>query len=461
MENDESAAAETQPPRIDDDVLDAARKARSAAAILGARKVYTRLLRETVDAEYAQAVGAIRQFNGGGAAEEAAKRAVVDINSYQVWDYVLVDSEYSDSVLSWVAGGTFAGCLVAATVHVVQEFSWSRLGLGALYLVVALASAFGTFLLLLLISESRLITARSWRNGIGTLILVASGYGLLDLYRIGSFWSEAIFVGAFFSFTLLLLVAMVTQVSRVVIALTYRHTWSRYTDQEIVQSLASVLHRLDQAEKASNGQGARGDLAGHSIRAGSTLNHVASCMEDRLPRWFGLGEGTALQTSVRQQLSGVADHVRVLAHRCLLPRAGDYEQLRESVSKLLISAARGELGAWESIDVTGAPEQTSSPREVPRRRLRLGGGLLQLIPLVLVTAGIAFLYRSNPKSSLLAPEIVGPLMAAAFAYLSTMILSGIGPGSRAAPGPDGVSGPDRPALSARIGRKVERPALPG
>jgi hypothetical protein len=74
--------------------------------------------------------------------------------------------------------------------------------------------------------------------------------------------------------------------------------------------------------------------------------------------------------------------------------------------------------------------------------------LLKLLPLFVVAAGLVLLYQKDPKSNLLDPEIVGPLAAAAFAYLTTMIVSSFQHNNQEHPDPTKPKG----GLTKRLGK---------
>jgi hypothetical protein len=284
------------------------------------------------------------------------------------------------------------------------------------------------------------------------LLLSAIGYGLSYLYRWETLWGAAIFAGIASATAVVLVLAVLLQLARTAVGATYRYTWSTFTAEEIIESLASAAASIDDADAAYKDSDKFPTAVWYQTRAARTLNHVASCIEQYLPGWMGLNDQPALRGAVLPQLLGVAAHVRKLAYQCLLPQPDTRDTVKLEIYGLLVSSACGHWGTWQS---TTAPdsyearvaEQVGVAQQSRLFSLRnLGGVLMKLIPLILVTAGLLLLYRSDPKSKLLDPNVVGPLTAAAFAYLTTMIVSGVNPR------PDPAR-PSRPGLKERIGKR--------
>ncbi|MEV6305413.1 hypothetical protein AB0M02_38785 [Actinoplanes sp. NPDC051861] len=422
----------TAPPVTDAD-LDRVARARFAAWLLGARGVYQRLLRQTVESEFARARTAFRGTEGDAVAEGAARNAVIGINSYQVWRLVLTDQENVDNVLARAVLSIATGCLLGAAHFVWQDPSWTRLVPAAVFAGIAVVTAAFVFGLAIAASESRVPGSKRMRNALGAIFFGAAGILLAYLYQEDSFWSDAVFTGAASATGCLFLLAVGAQIARVTVGMMYRYTWSRFPAEEIVQSLAMTLTDLDQATASFRDPEDFPSAVYHQINAGLSLNHVADCMERYLPRAMGLAEKPALSAVVLPGLTGAANHTRALAQRCLLPGPGTHDALRDDVSELLVHAARGHWGAWESRTV---PE----PAHTPRRRTRLPGAtMLRLAPVLLVFAGLILLYRNYPRSSLLEPEIVGPIAAAAFVYLTSMLATGVSPRHSEVSPPDSTS----------------------
>jgi hypothetical protein len=435
---------QSPPPLFDEASLS---KAKLLARLLRASSTYRRLLHEDVERQLAQVDDAFRDQESEIVARAAAKNAVIGINAYQVWEKVLSDIDTVDTVYSYLLSVVLLSCAGSAGYYYYNysdNFSWIRVGAALVYLVIAVVCAVLTLLILLLISEAKFPRSRKWRNACAILLFAIVGYGLFRLSHWETLWGQAMYAGAGLALAALFIMAVLLQVARATLGVMWRYTWSEFTAEEIIQSLAVALTYVDEAEATYKDSTAFPSAVWYQAKVARTLDHVAFCMERYLPRTLLLDDEPALREVVLPQLLGVAACVRKLAHQALLRLpdapigAGPEVSTRNSVkidisnsvkteiSKLLVSSARGEWGSWglNAARLAGEPKVNFS--DAPNRRFwlnSLGAVLLKLVPLIVVAAGLVLLYQKDPKSNLLAPEIVGPLAAAAFAYLTTMIVS--------------------------------------
>ncbi|MEQ0565701.1 hypothetical protein ABJI51_42055 [Amycolatopsis sp. NEAU-NG30] len=391
---------------ISDDELAQYAKGRFVLWALRLRPTYYRLLREGHGPE-ALCASELAQRLAPDNTELPGKirDSVFRIGAYQIWSRVQQSDEVVDKVLAFMFYAVLAGTLGGAVFHADGSF-WRRL----LYAVVAFLTSGLVALAGLLLSDVR--TPRSRRT---RALAVLLGFGALMaagwwLSRWQSVWGLGLSAGIFIAAAALFALAILYQVANALVQSAFRISWTKWTAAELTQTLA-VTHwsLLNEPEP-------------YCLQsASSRLQHVSLCVERFLPQYLTMTFPRPSATSAlhhdHREFAEVAATIRLLARECLLPKSATRTAVADKVGRLLTTAAQGQWGEWEKT----APEEAE--RSARRWRwitgaLRFGLGVL---PLVVVTVGALYLYRTNPASPLLKAEVLAPVLVATLGFLTASL----------------------------------------
>ncbi|WP_125591923.1 hypothetical protein [Amycolatopsis balhimycina] len=397
-------------PPVTDEVLISYAKGRFLMSALGLRWTYYRLLREKSDRDVQAASTVTRSLKPGDPELllDRIRDSTLRVGGYQIWGDVQKGDEIVDRAVAFVIVAVLSSTLGETLFYVDGSF-WRRL----LYAVVALLTALVVTAIGLVLSGARAPTSRMARTLSGLLGLGALTGAAWWLLRWQSVWGLGLSSGIFNAAAALFALGLLRQIGNALVEAAYRISWSRWTTDEIIQTLAGTHWNLLNVPEPDCFP-----IASHY------LEHVAGCIERFLPRILTLTFTPTNSSSITQhtqrEFAEIAARIRLLAKECLLPTATTRASVADKVANLLISAAQGRWGEWETSPVEEI-ERAARWRSWISGALRFGLGLL---PLVLVTLGALYLYRTNPASPLLKAEVLAPVLVATLGFFTASLSSG-------------------------------------
>ncbi len=396
-------------PPISDEELADYETGKFLLFILGLRTTYRQLLRDYNgrNALWASAV-ARRLAPGSPDLPGRIRGSVLRIGGYQVWGEVRL----SDQVLDRAAGFAIVSillCTGGGALFYADGSFWRRI----LYAVVTLASAFLICVLGGLLASVPVLSSRPARALLGLLGLGACAVAGWRLLAWQTVWGLGLSSGIFTAVAVVAVLALLSQLGVLLVTAAHRVSWSRWTADEIVETLTAVHWTL---HNVPGPDGLR--------RASYSLEHLAICVERILPPYltrycFPMARPSLTQHSQRE-FSEIATAIRALARECLLPKAKTRTEVADTVAGLLVTAAQEQWGEWDRAEAEEV-ERSTRWRAWISGALRLGLGLL---PLVLVGVGAFTIYQANPASPLLKAEVLAPVLVAALGFFTTVLSSG-------------------------------------
>ena len=335
----------------------------------------------------------------------SGRKAVLRISGYQVWDSLVHDNAVVDrrKVIGLVMAGV--GSALGAFIYFANGSSpW----MASLYFVIATITA-GTVLAFAFYIMKSPIPSSIWmRDLLGLLGLLGIIGGAFLLFRWTTFLGRGLFTGVTVAIVIWFFFCFCVQTTRLSIAAIYWYTWSRYTVDEITETLAGARGLLKKGDPETT--------IINRANAAFYLEHVAECLERYLPSYLA-------SSSSQPRFDQMAAAVRGLARCCLFARATENDAIRKEVSRMMVSNIQGQWGDWR----TAATEGNS---RTARWRLGLAGTsrlLLGALPIALIVSGVLYLDSTNSSSAMLKPEILGPLLVAAFGFFTATLAHWIDP----------------------------------
>lgn len=338
----------------------------------------------------------------------AGRTAILEIGGHETWAWVL-------------SGRVRAKRLAIITIFlgsiwgVFNFLSGASALLVGVYIIITEVVAFIILAIATSAYKVPIPSAPSSRRLVCCLGMLGLVSGAWFLWHWETSWGRALFVGVSVAVVVLFLLALWCQALALATAAIFRYTWSQHTPEEIIETLANVISELNQQVDLRANTNMR-------LYAADELDHVASCVERYLPvHLAGRSHDLGISVVPRCQRMGAA--VRNLAIECLLPVTEPRIRVRNQVSHLLIAAVQECWGAWKEASVCKEPT-------LPRWRRSFSVALqiiLSLLPIVGVVGGAIYLYRTDPKSKLLDPQILGPILVAAFGPLAHFLTLRLNP----------------------------------
>ncbi|OXM70581.1 hypothetical protein CF165_05850 [Amycolatopsis vastitatis] len=385
-------------------------KGRIVLSVLGLRSVYYRLLRDRHgrDALWASAV-ARRLAPDDPDLPGRIRDSALRVGAYQIWSDVRRNGGTLHMAGQFAAFVTLVCVCVGVTFYTDGSLSQR--------LPYATATSFATLVVFVVgFSTSELCppvsrTARALLGLLGLGALMITGWWLL---RWQTIWGLGLSSGVFIGAAALFLLGLLSQIGRLLTHAAYRVSWTRWTSAEITETLAEAHWWLSNEPEP------------RCLRiASDNLEHVANCVERFLPHYLTEYASPVISSALAQraqhEFAGIAAQVRILAKECLLPKATTRVEATDKVADLLVTAAQERWGEWGRA-VPEEIERSARWRRLLSGVLRFGLGLF---PLVSVAAGALFVYKANPGSPFLKPEVLVPVLVATFGFFTTVL----GPGS--------------------------------
>jgi hypothetical protein len=391
---------------ISDDELAQYAKGRFVLWALRLRPTYYQLLREYNGRQALSASDLARRL----APEREdlpslIRDSVLRIGGYQIWSQVQRSDKVMDKVLAFLFYAILSCTLGGALFYADGSF-WRRL----LYAVVVFFTSVAIAMVGLLMIDVRTPKSRMARTLAGLLGLgafLAAGWWLLHWQTV---WGLGLSSGIFVAVGILFTLGLLNQIGSALIQAGYRICWTRWTAAELTETLSATHWTLTHDPEPDCLQ-----------TASRYLEHLSLCLERYLLPYLTMNVYRPTASSLMQhnhrEFTEIAAKTRLLARECLLPKSATRTTVTDTVGRLLITAAQGQWGEWER-SPAGEAERSARWRLWFSGALRFGLGLL---PLVVVSVGALYLYRTNPASPLLKAEVLAPVLVATLGFFTASL----------------------------------------
>ena len=387
---------------------------RMLISALGLRTLYHESLQNRFERYVISASEVARELEPGRAdLHTKIREAIFRIGGYQTWSDIQRSMDVVGKATAFVFTIATLSTVSGAVFYADGPF-WHRV----LYALITWVSACVVIVIAMLASEIRTPTSPTARALLGSLGLSAFMMAGWLLSRWQSTWGTGMSSGVVIGAVSLFALGILFHIGRALVHRAYHVSWTRWTDDEIIETLASLHWSLNNEPEP------------HCLKlAASELEHVATCIERFLPRYLNryLGpDSISLLRRSHGDFAEIAAGARALANECLLPKKTTRTSTSDKLARLLVAAAQGRWGEWER----GQPDVT----ERSTRWWSWISGILRfslaVLPIVLVALAALYLHQTDPRSPLLKAEVLAPVLVATFGFFTTVLTSGLTAGAK-------------------------------